>query len=474
MKIPKSIVLFLLSFVCNISAQEMNSDNQEITEAYNLATNTIKINTRRGILAAGGDYGGEWTRDISVNSWNGVSLIYPAVAEKSLWSVTIGKDTVGHQFWDKIIWVIAAYNHYKITGDLAFLKDAYRCAANTMNQLEEMTFDKEYGLFKGPSFFNDGIAAYPEPIYEQNNFSSFVLDYKNSYKIKCLSTNCLYYGAYAALIQMSRLLNEANTISSTYELKARDLKNNIQKYFYDKDNNKLYYLIDQNGNVSKYQEGTGISFAIMFGILDSDKAHQLISNAEVSKYGITSIYPDFPRYSSEKPGRHNNIVWPVVNGFFAQAAALTRSYDKFSNELNNLTSLALDEDKGNYNFREIYNPYTGKPDGGYQDRGKEDPYYHWESCRLQTWSATAYINMIYYGLAGLRINNNDISFSPFLPSNIHYLELNNIIYRKSRLNIVIKGNGSKIKTFLLNGKKQSQYSIDQSIKGINKIIIEVE
>jgi hypothetical protein len=42
------------------------------------------------------------------------------------------------------------------------------------------------------------------------------------------------------------------------------------------------------------------------------------------------------------------------------------------------------------------------------------------------------------------------------------------------LNIVIKGNGSKIKTFLLNGKKQSKYSIDKNIKGINKIIIEVE
>ena len=65
-----------------LAAQEMNCDNKAIRDAYKLAINTVDINTRRGILAAGGDYGGEWTRDIAINSWNGVSLIRPEVAEQ--------------------------------------------------------------------------------------------------------------------------------------------------------------------------------------------------------------------------------------------------------------------------------------------------------------------------------------------------------------------------------------------------------
>lgn len=474
MKNLQFALTFLLFFACSLYSQEISCDNPEITDAYKLAVNTVKINVRRGILAAGGDYGGEWTRDISVNSWNCLSLIDPEVAEKSLWSVTIGKDTIGHQYWDKIIWVIAAYNHFKATGDLQFLKQAYKCSANTMNQLEQMTFDKEYGLFMGPSFFNDGIAGYPEPVFEPDNFSSFVLDHKNSHKIKCLSTNCLYYGAYNALAEMSLLLNEDRAISNAYKLKAKTLKDQILTHLFDKEKNKFCYFIDHKGNSVNYQEAAGISFAVIFGVLDKDNAYQLINNAEVSRYGITSICPAFPRYSKERPGRHNNVIWPVVNGFFAQAADLAGNYEKFTNELNCLTHLALDEDKGNYNFREIYNPLSGKPDGGYQAAGASDPNHHWESCNLQTWSATAYINMIYSGLAGIRLNNNGMSFSPYLPENIHYLELKDILYGQSRLDIIIKGSGNKIKTFLLNGKKQSKSAIAQNIKGPNKITIEME
>jgi hypothetical protein len=466
-------IFFVLSLLISIQtfAQELISDNSLLNDAFKLAVQTVDINTRRGILAAGGDYGGEWTRDIAINSWNGVSLLRPKVAEKSLWSVTVNKDTIGHQYWDKIIWAIAACNHYIVTGDKEFLAQSYKCSANTIKKLEQTTYDTSYGLFMGPSVFNDGIAAYPEPIYEPNNYSGGVLDHKNSYNIKCLSTNCIYYGAYIALCKMSGFLNENSDITKAYRQKAETLKSNILKNFYNSDKNIFNYLIDQNGKVDNSQEALGLSFAIMFGIINGEKANQLIENAVVSKYGITSITPDFPRYSADKPGRHNNIIWPMVNGFFAKAAIVAQNYKSFGNELNSLTHLALDEDKGNYNFREIYNPYSGKPDGGYQAWGEERPNYHWESCRSQTWSATAYISMVIDGLCGLKFNEQSISFTPFLPDEISFLELKGLVYRGSKLNISIKGKGNTIKSFLLDGTQQTGNSISSTINGEHNIVI---
>jgi glycogen debranching enzyme len=469
----KLLLILSLFTTTNCFSQTIISDNKSISDAFKLAVGTVDVNTRRGILAAGGDYGGDWTRDIAINSWNGVGLLRPEIAVKSLWSVTVYKDTIGLQYWDKIIWTIAAYNYYKVTGDKEFLRPAYKCAANTMEQLEQQTFDKEYGLFRGPSVFNDGIAGYPEPVYEPSNYSSGVVDHKGSRYIKCLSTNSIYYGAYVALIKMAETLKMNEAKIADYKQKSAALKRNILKHLYHQDTNTFSYLIDQNGKPDNSQEGLGISFVVLFGIVDGPQANQLISHAVVSKFGITSIYPDFPRYSPDKPGRHNNIIWPMVNGFFAKAAIAANDYATFTNELYSLTHLALDEDKGNYDFREIYNPYSGKPDGGWQRSGSPMAS-HWESCRLQTWSATAYISMILNGVIGLRFNESSLVFAPYLPAGVNYIELKDIAYRKATLNIAIKGKGNKVKRFTVDGKTHKNQLIASSLQGKHSVFIEVE
>ncbi len=464
----KTVFAILVLITGNLNAQSLKCDNQKVVEAYQLAINTVEVNVRRGVLAAGADYGGEWARDAAMNAWNGVSLINPKLGENSLWSVTANKDSISHQYWDRIIWVIGAYNQYKVTGDKVFLKQAYSCSVNSMKELEKIAFDSNYGLFTGPSVFNDGISGYPAPIFDSLNMSHQVLEHKNSKTIKCLSTNCIYYGAYKSLIEMGQLLNADKSAIAIFKQKADALKSNILKYMYSKTDNTFYYLIDNEGTAAKYQEGLGISYSVMFGVLDGEKAKEIIRNAKVSVYGITSIYPDFPRYSPAKPGRHNNLIWPIVNGYFAQAAILTGNNDTFTKEFNGLTQLAIDADKGDYNFREVYNPYTGAPDGGWQGGS------HGNSMKLQTWSATAYMSMIYYGLAGMKIENESISFAPFLPENIHYLEFDGIKYRDADLKIRLKGTGSKIKSFLVNGNKQSKFSIDAKVKGVTEISIELE
>jgi hypothetical protein len=452
-----------------VYCQFIQCDNADIAKAYELAIKTVQSNVRDGILAAGAEYGGEWTRDSAINAWNGVSLLDPALAERSLWSVTENRKRIGHQYWDRIIWAVAALNHYRVTGNRQFLQEAYTCSAASMTQLENMAFDPNTGLFRGPSVFNDGIAGYPEPIYNSTIKSSNVLDHPNSANIKCLSTNCLYVGAYQSLAQMGQILGDDSARIDSYQDKSRQLIEQIRKRLWIEKENRLNYLIDHRGVVDRSQEGLGISFAVIFEILTGQQAAAVISNAGVSPFGIPSICPDFPRFSPDKPGRHNNLIWPMVNGFFAQAAMKAGQTRAFEHELDGLTHLALDKDKGDGQFWEIYNPRTGVPDGGWQTGS------HWNSCKHQTWSATAYINMVHFGLAGLRMENEGIFFAPYLPQNISSLKLTGLTYRDFPLTVAISGKGNTVKTFTINGKSQPDARLDATqIKGPSDIVIEVK
>ena len=252
------------------SGMMFETDCPKVNEAWELAVKTVRYNIRDSILAAGADYGGEWTRDVAINTWNGTDLFIPEVMERSLWHVTDGRRTVGHQYWDKIIWVQGAYYHYLLTRDTNFLKEAYICSRNTMKQLETVAYDPSYGLFTGPSVFNDGISAFEEPIYDASKPDLSGVMQHNTRNIKCLSTNCVYYMAYRALNEMHRILGETEHVE--YAGKAETLKENIRRNFFSP-RGKLYYAIDEQGGVHKHQEALGNAFAILSGIVTPLEGH---------------------------------------------------------------------------------------------------------------------------------------------------------------------------------------------------------
>lgn len=467
------LLIFVL-LLCSsfISAQRLKIENAQkdslISKAFNLAVWTIDHNVRDGILAAGADYGGEWTRDISINSWNGTSLFRPAVAEKSLWSVAINKDTIGHQYWDKIIWVIGAWNHYKVTGDKSFLKQAYICSKNTIADLEKKHFDKQYGLFMGPAHLCDGIAGYPEPPFDPANKSSFVLDHPNTNEMKSLSTNAIYAGVYQSLALMGKELQAPVTEIKQFTAKERELKKNINKNFWSKEKNRYGYLILKNGVKDLSQEGIGIAYSLIFGIPDKQQVSKLFKNIVLMPQGITCVYPHFPRYNNEQTGRHNNIVWPMISGFWGYAAKQYKQYNIFTSELENQAHFAVDKDKGNGNFKEIYHAVTGKPDGGWQSG------HQWESCNHQTWSATAYTRMVLNGMFGMDFKTDGISFAPYVPSGYNGVTLENIKYRNADVTVKVKGSGDIIKSFSINGKKAKKPFLPSGLKGNQLIEIELK
>ena len=50
----------------------------------------------------------------------------------------------------------------------------------------------------------------------------------------------------------------------------------------------------------------------------------------------------------------------------------------------------------------------------------------WDSCAKQTWSATAFWAMIFYGIAGITYKDGKITTDPYLPEGINDLTLTGI------------------------------------------------
>ena len=442
-----SVLLMAASLIsAPLSAQTLTTSNRNIDNAFKIAISTIDKNiTPEGLILAGGDYGGEWTRDCAINSLNALSLIRTEAAEYSLWSVTNDRRSVGHQYWDKIIWVIAAWDHYMVTGDNDFLRQAYQCARTTFAELEMQHFNERYGLFMGPAVFQDGIAGYDEPVYQKGNPSTYVLDHDADH-IMCLSTNCIYYKAYQSIASMAWQLK---LVGSAYDAKAKNLKKAIRRHFYNKTDNQLYYYIDQNGKTHNYTEALGVAFAALYEVVSEKEAQKIIRNVHSTRYGVPVVYPSFPRFSESKPGRHNVMIWPHVNMFFASACAFVGEFDRFYAEVNNLANLV----KSSGGFYEIYDPATGKPSGGYQC-GKL-----WGECHDQTWCATGYVRQFLYNIFGIRLSPLGLRFRPLGMPNGKECSLRGLRFHNNIINITVHGHGKgdSPKSCTINGEKASNF-----------------
>lgn len=440
----KLIIIVLLALCCAIQGQTLKSGDKTLDEAFAKALWTLDTNIHDGIIHAGAGYGGEWTRDCAINCWNAASLLHPEVAERSLWSVTEDSMRIGHQYWDKILWVMAAWNHYLLTGNKQFLSKAYACSERTMTELENDCWERLYGLFMGPAVFQDGIAAYPEPVYDSNKWDdSFVLHHKYSLTIKCLSTNVAYYMAYRTLAEMAREMETTNAAQLRWIDAADALRRSIRNHFMAGTDGRMYYLIDHRGVAHEYQEGIGLGLLLMTDILSASEAAQVVGRTYSSANGIPSVYPCYPRYSEEKPGRHNVMIWPHVNAFYAAGCAHQNQIEPFRTELGNIARLAMQERGGN--FYEIYT-LDGKPSGGWQCGSL------WDKKPHQTWCATGYLNLVLRYVFGLTPSRAGLEIKPIGLGQRKHCQLTGLRYRNAVLNLTMKGEGSKIKSFKINGK----------------------
>ena len=475
----------------------VNGENtHDIVKAYRIAIGDIMGNIQyhqSGILKektpclyAGLLYGKPWTRDAAINIWNGFGLLSPDVSKNTLLAQIekddTGKNMIAGQYWDKIIWTLGAWNDYLYSGDREFLKFAYQATQNTLQQLETEEFSQESGLFRGPAVYGDGVAAYPA-IYTHHQSEDQTGSYSgidqwaevnedlkypkgHGLPMQVLSTNAVYYQAYRLLTRMAHELKEKP--EKEWEEKAENLRKSINHHFWNESKHNYDYLIDSFGHCDA-QESLGIAFCLLFDIADEEKVADIFKTTVVEPAGVPCVYPTFERYRNDtldSYGRHSGTVWPHIQGFWADGAMKYQYHDIFLHEFNALTRHALRD----FQFVEIYHPTRETPYGGIQEPYLKE-WTEWFCAERQTWSATAYLRMIFQYMVAMKFSEQGVTFKPFVPDGINSMSLLGLRYRNSTLDIHITGTGTTIEHFFVNGLETGNFFIPADSNG--KIAIEI-
>ena len=417
-------------------------DNETLNRAARIASGDIAgncvpfrdglLNDEKLCIMAGLDYDTPWTRDTAINTMNALCISHKAVAYSTLLSVCTEKDGrtyIGGQYWDAIIWALGAWQYYLVNSNADFLAFAANTVKNTLQKFEETEFDTVTGLFKGAAVYGDGVAAYPDKYAKVSNARSGILHWAEDHAagytgkgypitMKALSTNCVYYAAYRIAAAMQQLLGEA---SDVFTQKADALKDAINRHFWNEETGRYDYIFDETERCS-HAEALGLAYAILFGVADRSRTESIIRNTHITDQGIACVWPSFSRYrTGDHYGRHSGTVWPHAQGFWALAMRKAGNGRGFEKELFCLASKAVRD----MHFAEIYHPVTGAIYGGLQEDFNQG-IIQWKSCERQTWSATAFWSMLYYGIFGLEFSVESVTVKPYLPTTVNHAELKNL------------------------------------------------
>ncbi|HIS27346.1 MAG TPA: hypothetical protein IAA57_10760 [Candidatus Pullilachnospira intestinigallinarum] len=421
------------------------------------------------VILAGLEYDTPWTRDAAINVWNGASLLFPEESRNTLLSVLTGQEgqvRIGGQYWDAIIWAAGAWQYYVTCGDREFLSLARQAVVNSLYWFEEREYDSGRQLFSGAACYGDGISAYGDEFSDSNQGESGIDHWPAANPDKCdsqkggvgipmytLSTNCLYFLAYQLADDMARELGEKEDphFSHMRRLLLEGINRNL---WLPEEGTFAYYCSLLSGeHICRSQEALGLAFSLLCGVADESQRRQILAHCETTPAGIPCVWPPFARYTEPDGnafGRHSGTVWPHAQGFWADAAKKSGAYPAFWEEFFSLTRHAVRDQQ----FGEIYHPLTGQLYGGRQEL--HGPITEWHSCSRQTWSATAYLRMVFEDLCGMEFSPEGIHFAPLLGTELNHLTLAGLTWRNARITLELSGSGCQVETFTVNGVPQKQ------------------
>ena len=148
---------------------------------------------------------------------------------------------------------------------------------------------EEYRLFRGGSFFNDGIAGYPLECHVPDLYNSFGPAHPVVETIMCFSTNCLFCEAYRIYSEMSAHFGDEAAAKEAMAYHD-ELKDTVNRVFWDEDLGRYRYILYPDGHMDDSQEASGHAFAVLFDICPKEKQAALLENLTYSDRGMVSVW----------------------------------------------------------------------------------------------------------------------------------------------------------------------------------------
>lgn len=397
----------------------------------------------------GAKWGGVWTRDISYSILLAFAYHEPEVAKHSLMKKVkrrrIIQDTGSGGAWpvssDRTTWALAAWEIYKVTGDTAWLRNAFEIISNSVADDAKVVGITATGMYSGESSFLD---------WREQTYPKW-MDNKDIYVSENLGTNVVHYQVHNILAMMAK---ELGVEGSQYAATALTIREGINKYLWMEE--KGYYAQYLYGRLgmtaSPRFEALGEALSVLFDVADKGKAQTIFEKSPVTPFGVTCIYPQIP----DIPPYHNNGIWPFVQSYWNLAAA------KAGNEKALNHGLAAIYRAGAL-FLTNYENFVAQ-NGDYA--GTEI-----NSDRM-LWSMAGNLAMVHRVFAGMYFEPNGIRFAPAVPSGYKGKKtLSNFKYRNAVLDIEINGTGNQIVTITMDDQPLKDAFVPAAITGKHKVVI---
>ncbi len=409
---------------------EFRSGNLISEALYKLSLEEMLHDIRPdGAFMAGKEWEGVWTRDISYSIHLALAILKPETAKQSLMRKVKNKriiqDTGSGGSWpvstDRVVWAVAAWEIYKVTGDHEWLSQSYEIIKNTWEDDRKTAFDARTGLYFGESSFLDWREqTYPKWMEPVHIFQSVNL-----------GTNAIHYQVCNILTEMAEILGQPD---EQYRKASKELSIAINKVLWMED--KGFYAQYAYGNyfriLSPRSESLGEALCVLSGIAGDERAGKMVASVPVTAFGIPCIYPQIPHI---KP-YHNDAVWPFVQAYWALASAKTGNEESVMQSIAAIYRQASLFLTNKENFVATNGDFKGTAINS--DR--------------QLWSVAANLAIVYKIYFGMEFKPDGLMFSPFVPASmVGVKELKGFRYRDAVLDISITGSGNSIRSFTLDG-----------------------
>lgn len=404
-------------------------------------------------LRTGKEWAGVWTRDVSYSIILSMAHLQPEVSMKSLMRKVnangrIIQDTGTGGAWpvssDRMIWAVAAYEIYLVTGSQSWLETIYPVIRNSVEDDLKTVFDPETGLVRGESSFLD---------WREQEYPRWMQP-ADIYKSENLGTSAVHCKALNVLAAIAGAMGDKED-SERYLSLSEQIKSGINKSLWIEDKGFYgQYLYGRNSMLlSPRSESLGEALCVLFDIAEGKRADRLISNVPSLHFGIPCFFPNI----ADIPPYHNDGIWPFVQSYWMWASA------KAGNEAGVMHSIgAIYRAAAMFlTNQENFVAYSGD----------------WFGTQINSanmlWSLSGNISIVHHLLFGLRFTREGLAFEPFVPKKLEGERfLNNLRYRDALLDITLEGWGNEIASFRLDGVKQAAV-LPVGLKGRHHVEIEL-